>query len=238
MRLQGQVALVSGASRGIGRAVALALAREGAAVGLLARGAEGLTRAVVEVTAFGGRAVAAPADAADEAQVLAATAKVAEQPGPVTLLVTAQGTGVFGPVEDSRADDWDGMMAANLRATYLLCRAVLPPMLEVGGGTIVNVVSLAAVRTIPGCAAYTASKAGVLGFSRVLAEEVRRRGVRVAAVCPGAVDTPFWDTIPQPPDRSRMLRPESVAETVLLIATQPPGAMVEEVILAPTPGVL
>ena len=72
-------------------------------------------------------------------------------------------------------------------------------MLEVGGGTIVNVVSLAAVRTIPGCAAYTASKAGVLGFSRVLAEEVRRRGVRVAAVCPGAVDTPFWDTIPSPP---------------------------------------
>ena len=83
VRLQGQVALVSGASRGIGRAVALALAREGAAVGLLARGAEGLTRAVVEVTAFGGRAVAAPADAADEAQVLAATAKVAEQLGPV-----------------------------------------------------------------------------------------------------------------------------------------------------------
>jgi len=232
------VALVSGGSQGIGRAVALALAREGAVVGLLARGRAGLDRVAGEIAAGGGRALAVPADAADEAQVAAAVAAVAAGLGPVSLLVTAQGTGSFGPVEASRAGDWDLMMAANLRATYLLCRAVLPPMLAAGRGTIVNVVSLAALRPIPGCAAYTASKAGVLGFTRVLAEEVRRRGVRVAAVCPGAVDTPFWDTIPDPPDRTRMLRPESVAEAAVLIATQPSGALVEEVVLAPTPGVL
>jgi 3-oxoacyl-[acyl-carrier protein] reductase len=130
------------------------------------------------------------------------------------------------------------MLRANLTATYLLCRAALPPMLAAGRGTIVAVASLAAVRAIPGCAAYTASKAGVLGLVRALAAEVRARGVRVAALSPGAVDTPFWDQIPDPPDRSRMLRPEAVAEAALLIAAQPPGAFVEEIILAPTLGVL
>jgi 3-oxoacyl-[acyl-carrier protein] reductase len=111
-------------------------------------------------------------------------------------------------------------------------------MLGAGRGTIVAVVSLAAVRAIPGCAAYTASKAGVLGLVRALAAEVRGRGVRVAALSPGAVDTPFWDAIPSPPDRHRMLRPEAVAEAALLVAAQPPEAFVEEIVLAPTPGVL
>ena len=90
----------------------------------------------------------------------------------------------------------------------------------------------------PGCAAYTASKAGVLGLVRALAAEVRTRGVRVAALCPGAVDTTFWDGIPGPLDRSRMLRPEAVAEAALMVAVQPPEAFVEEIVLAPTPGVL
>ena len=111
-------------------------------------------------------------------------------------------------------------------------------MLAAGRGTIIAVVSLAAVRAIPGCAAYTASKAGVLGLVRALAAEVRGRGVRVAALSPGAVDTPFWDGIPSPPDRTRMLRPEAVAEAALLVAAQPPEAFVEEIVLAPTPGVL
>jgi 3-oxoacyl-[acyl-carrier protein] reductase len=130
------------------------------------------------------------------------------------------------------------MIRGNLTATYLLCRSALPPMLAAGRGTIVAIVSLAAVRAIPGCAAYTASKAGVLGLARSLAAEVRGRGVRVAALCPGAVDTPFWDSIPGAPDRIRMLRPEAVAEAALLVVAQPPGAFVEEIVLAPTPGVL
>jgi short-subunit dehydrogenase len=238
VRLRGEVALVSGGSRGIGHAVAQALAREGAAVALLARRADPLARAAEGIAAAGGRALAVAADASHEGQVAGALATVEARLGSVGILVTAQGTGAFGPVEASRAEDWDAMMAGNLRATYLLCRAVLPGMLAAGRGTIVNVVSLAAVRPIPGCAAYTASKAGALGFTRVLAEEVRGRGVRVAALCPGAVDTPFWDTIPSPPDRRRMLRPESVAEAAVLVATQPPEALVEEIVLAPTPGVL
>jgi 3-oxoacyl-[acyl-carrier protein] reductase len=238
VRLRGRTALVSGGSRGIGRAIALALAREGAAVSLLARGRPGLDAVVAEIETAGGTALAVPGDAAEEADVAAAVAATVRRFGGLDVLVSAQGTGSFGPVESSHLADWDAMMRSNLRATYLLCRAALGPMLQAGRGTIINVLSLAAVRVIPGCAAYTASKAGALGLTRVLAEEVRGRGIRVAALCPGAVDTPFWDGVPHPPDRGRMLRPESVAEAALLVVTQPPGAFVEELVLAPTPGVL
>ena len=238
MKLAGQVALVGGASRGIGRAVALTFAREGARVGLLARGRGELDRVAGSIEAAGGSALVVPGDAAEEDTAARAVDATLARFGRLDCLVAAQGTGMFGSLEASRLAEWDAMVRANLTATYLLCRAVLPSMLAAGRGTIVAVVSLAAIRAIPGCAAYTASKAGVLGLVRALAAEVRTRGVRVAALCPGAVDTPFWDGIPSPPDRSRMLRPEAVAEAALLVAAQPPEAFVEEIVLAPTPGVL
>ena len=238
MRLAGQVALISGASRGIGRAVALAFAREGARVALLARGRGDLERVAAAIETGGGSALVVPGDAAEEHIAPRAVEVTLARFERLDCLVTAQGAGAFGPLETSRVQDWDAMLRANLTATYLLCRAALPPMLAAGQGTIVALVSLAAVRAIPGCAAYTASKAGVLGLVRALAAEVRGRGVRVAALSPGAVDTPFWDGIPSPPDRRRMLRPEAVAEAALLVAAQPPGAFVEEIVLAPTPGVL
>jgi NAD(P)-dependent dehydrogenase (short-subunit alcohol dehydrogenase family) len=238
LRLAGQVALVSGASRGIGRAIALAFAREGARVALLARRPGDLELVARAIESDGGSALVVPGDAAEEDTARRAVEATLARFGRLDCLVTAQGAGAFGPLEASRVQDWDAMLRANLTATYLLCRAALPAMLAAGQGTIIALVSLAAVRAIPGCAAYTASKAGVLGLVRALAAEVRGRGVRVAALSPGAVDTPFWDEIPSPPDRSRMLRPEAVAEAALLIATQPPGAFVEEIVLAPTPGVL
>ena len=238
MKLAGQSALVSGASRGIGRAVARVFAREGARVALLARGRADLDRVAGEIEAAGGTTLVVPGDAATEGAATAAVEAVLARFGRLDCMVTAQGTGTFGPLETSRVADWDDMLRANLTATYLMCRAALPPMLAAGRGTIVAVVSLAAVRAIPGCAAYTASKAGVLGLGRALAADVRGRGVRVAALCPGAVDTPFWDGIPSPPDRGRMLRPEAVAEAAVLVASQPAEAFVEEIILAPTPGVL
>jgi 3-oxoacyl-[acyl-carrier protein] reductase len=238
LRLAGQVALVSGASRGIGRAVALAFAREGARVVLVARGREGLDQVARAVEGDGGSALVFPGDAAEAETGRRAVDAALDRFGRLDCVVTAQGAGAFGPLEMSRIEDWDAMLRANLTATYLLCRAALPTMLAAGRGTIVAVVSLAAIRAIPGCAAYTASKAGVLGLVRALAAEVRGRGVRVAAVSPGAVDTPFWDAIPSPPDRHRMLRPETVAEAALLVVAQPPEAFVEEIVLAPTPGVL
>jgi NAD(P)-dependent dehydrogenase (short-subunit alcohol dehydrogenase family) len=238
LRLAGQAALVSGASRGIGRAVALAFAREGARVALMARGRADLDRVAGAIEAAGGTALVVPGDAAEETGTARAVDAALARFGRLDCVVTAQGAGVFGPLDTARVADWDLMLRANLTATFLVCRAALPSMLAAGRGTIIAVVSLAAVRAIPGCAAYTASKAGVLGLVRSLAAEVRGRGVRVAALCPGAVDTPFWDGISNPPDRDRMLRPEAVAEAALLVAAQPPEAFVEEIVLAPTPGVL
>ena len=238
MKLAGQVALVSGASRGIGRAVATAFAREGARLAVLARGRTELERLAGELGPDRDAVLVVSGDAADEGTAARAVQATLDRFGRLDCLVTAQGTGSFGPLEASRLTDWDSMIRGNLTATYLLCRSALPPMLAAGRGTIVAIVSLAAVRAIPGCAAYTASKAGVLGLARSLAAEVRGRGVRVAALCPGAVDTPFWDGIPGAPDRIRMLRPEAVAEAALLVVAQPPGAFVEEIVLAPTPGVL
>jgi NAD(P)-dependent dehydrogenase (short-subunit alcohol dehydrogenase family) len=238
MKLRGQVALVSGASRGIGRAVALAFAREGARIALLARGRAELERLADLIATAGSSALVVPGDATEERAVAGAIEATLARFGRLDCLVTAQGAGTFGPLETSSLAEWDAMLRTNLTATYLLCRGALPPMLAAGQGTIVAVVSLAAVRPIPGCAGYAASKAGVLGLVRTLAAEVRGRGVRVAALCPGAVDTPFWDGIPGHPDRTRMLRPEAVAEAALLVASQPSGAFVEEIVLAPTPGVL
>jgi NAD(P)-dependent dehydrogenase (short-subunit alcohol dehydrogenase family) len=236
--LAGQVALVTGGSRGIGRATALGLARAGATVAVLARAPAALDQVVGELTDSGGTALAVPGDLAADGVAERAVETVLARFGRLDVLVTAQGTGSFAPVDTSESSEWDRMMAANLRATYLACRAALRPMLAAGRGTIIAVISLAALRPIPGCAAYAASKAGALGFIRVLREEVRARGVRVTALCPGAVDTPFWDAIPGAPDRARMLRAATVADAAVLAAAAPPEATIEEVVLAPTPGVL
>jgi NADP-dependent 3-hydroxy acid dehydrogenase YdfG len=232
--LAGQVAIVTGAGRGIGRAIAERFAAEGASVALAAR-----TRAELDAVAKGiERALVVPTDVTDDAAVERLVARTRESFGRVDLLVTAAGGAAFGPVAEQTPRDWDAMLAVNLRAALVCCRAVLPPMLAQGRGTIINVASIAANRPIPGAAVYTATKAGIIGFSRVLAEELRAGGVRVGVLVPGAVDTPLWDTIPGGLDRARMLRPEDVARAAVLMATLPSGATLEELTLLPAGGIL
>ena len=238
MKLKEQVAIVTGASRGIGRAVALAFSREGARVALAARSAAGLHEVAAFIRSQNGQALTLPTDVCQEAAVAALVDRTLAEWGRVDILVTAAGAAAFGPVADSTPAEWDEMMAVNLKGVYLTCRAVLAPMVKHRRGTIINVVSVAARRVIPGSAAYTASKQGVLGFTRVLAEEMRPHGVRVAALLPGAVDTPLWDRIPNAPDRARMLRPEDVAEAAVLMASLPASASLEELTLLPTAGIL
>ena len=237
-RLTGQAAIVTGAGRGIGRAVAHALAGEGAAVVLAARTRAELAAVAAEIRNAGGRALAIPTDLTQDAAIDTLVDQAMAEFGRIDMLVTAAGTASFGPVAAAKAGDWDAMLAVNLRAVMLCCRAVLPVMLRQRRGTIVNIASIAATRAIAGAAAYSATKAGVVGFSRVLADEVRRDGVRVGVLLPGAVDTPLWDTIPSAPDRGRMLRPEDVARAVVLMATLPPGAALEELTLLPADGIL
>jgi meso-butanediol dehydrogenase / (S,S)-butanediol dehydrogenase / diacetyl reductase len=236
--LQGQVAIVTGAGRGIGHAVATALAREGATVVLAARTRQQLAAIAAAIRERGGAALAIPTDVTQDAAVEAMVEQAIAELGRLDILVTAAGGASFGPVVATKPEDWDWMLAVNLRAVMVTCRAVLPMMIRQRRGTIINIASVATQRAIPGAAVYTATKAGVVGFSRVLAEELRMEGVRVGVLVPGAVDTPLWDTIPNSPDRSRMLRPEDVARAAVLMASLAPGASLEELTLLPQGGIL
>ena len=238
MRLAGQVALVTGAGRGIGRAVAAAFAREGALVVLAARSTRELASVQRDIEAAGGRALAVPTDVRQEPAVAALISRALAESGRIDCLVTAAGLAAFGPVADAKTEDWDQLMAVNLRGAFLCCRAVLPAMTAQGRGTIINIGSVVTSRTLPGSGAYTAAKYGLLGFSRVLAEEMRTHGVRVGVLSAGATDTPLWDAVPQPPDRALMLKPSVIAEAALLMAALPPGATLEELTLLPQGGVL
>jgi NAD(P)-dependent dehydrogenase (short-subunit alcohol dehydrogenase family) len=238
VRLRDQVAIVTGAGRGIGRAVAVALGHAGARVALASRTGSELNEVAAHIRSRAGLALALPTDVCEEPSVVALVEKTLAEWGRVDVLVTAAGVATTGPVADSTPSEWDRTMAVNLRGVYLACRAVLPPMIAQRRGTIINVVSVVTKRAIPGWAAYTASKYGALGFTRVLAEEARPHGVRVGALVPGAVDTPLWDRIPDAPDRSRMLRPEHVAEAAVLMASLPPSAALEELTLLPAGGIL
>jgi hypothetical protein len=236
--LDGRVAIVTGAGRGIGRAVARAFADAGAAVALAARTRADLASVAAEIRERGGRALAVPTDVTQDVAVERLVEQVAAEWGRIDVLVTAAGAAAFGPVAESKPSDWDAMLALNLRAVMVSCRAVLPVMLRQRAGLLLNIASVAATRAIPGAAAYAATKAGVLAWSRVLAEELRPHGVKVGVLVPGAVDTPLWDAIPGGPDRARMLRPEDVARAALLVATQAPNASLEELTLLPAGGIL
>jgi len=238
LKLLGQVAVVTGAGRGIGRAVATALARAGAAVALAARSPAELETVAREIRETGGRAVVVPTDVRQEAQVEGLARRALAEWQRVDVLVNAAGVAAFAPVTDSKLDDWDQMLAVNLRGAVLGCRAVLPAMIAKRRGTIINIGSVVTSRSLTGSAAYTASKYGLLGFSRVLAEEMRPHGVRVGVLSAGATDTALWDAMPGAPARERMLRADQVADAALLMASLDANATLEELTLLPAGGIL
>jgi NAD(P)-dependent dehydrogenase (short-subunit alcohol dehydrogenase family) len=237
-RLRDQVAIVTGAGRGIGRAVAERFAQAGAAVVLAARSGRELAALATAIEAAGGRALSVPTDVRQEAAVAALVRRALSQLGRIDVLVNAAGVAIFGPVADAKTEDWDQTFQVNLRGAYLCARTVLPIMTAQRRGTIISVGSMVTGRTLPGSAAYTASKYGLLGFSRVLAEELRPHGVRVGVLTTGAVDTPLWDAIPNAPDRTRMITTAQVAEAALMMASLAPNAVLEELTLMPAGGVL
>lgn len=195
--LTGRIAVVTGASRGLGRAMAEALARRGASVALVARGAAGMREAERAITAAGGRAVAIPADlmAADMAERV--QRRVSEALGPAHILVNA--AGMFGPLElirDSSPQTWIATQTLNVVAPYLLCRAFLGGMLDAGWGRIINVSSAGALHEpVPLSSAYAVSKVALNRLTRVLAAEIERSGVTANAIHPGDVKTEMWADI-------------------------------------------
>jgi NAD(P)-dependent dehydrogenase (short-subunit alcohol dehydrogenase family) len=196
-RFAGKVAVVTGAGSGIGRAVAARLAREGAAVAALDVAADNLEATVAAITADGGTARAYLCDVTSESSVNDAVDALATDLGPPTVVCNVAGIGGFFNTVDMPLERWDKILAVNLTGPFLVCRATLPHLLE-HGGSIVNVASNTALMGQSYSAAYCASKAGLLMFSKALAAEYLSRGVRVNVVAPGGVDTPLIGTFELP----------------------------------------
>jgi len=230
-----KIAFVTGATEGIGRATALALGRAGWAVGVCARTGPRVDALVAELQREGIRAAGAAADVSEPGPVERAVARVTEVLGEIGLLVNNAGRLIARPFAELTLEDWDTVMATNVRSLYLVTRAVLPAMRRRQEGTIVNVASLAGRNGFPGGTAYTASKHAVLGFARSLMLEVRKEGIRVITVCPGSVDTALLHDQPMlRSDPQRILKAEDVADVILHAVSLPPRALVSELDLRPT----
>lgn len=229
------VALVTGATEGIGRAIAFALGRAGYAVGVCARTPSRLRTLLDELAAAGIRAAGQPGDVGLEADAQGIVDAVVAALGPVDVLVNNAGIGVLKPLEQLSLDDWDATMATNVRSLFLLTRAVLPGMRARKRGAVVTIASLASRDGFAGGTAYVASKHAALGFSRALMLEARKDNIRVIAICPGTVDTPLIRAQSVlTPDLAKSLQPEDVAATVLAALALPERATVSELDVRPT----
>lgn len=231
--LSGQVAIVTGAGRGIGAAVAIKLAAMGARAILCGR-----TRAALEHTAAaiqdnGGQSAIIECDLIDLGSVGSLAQRVGREFGRVDILVNNAGIrGKQGPLQELPPDGWDSILNTNLRGVYYMIRAFAPLMIRARSGHIINISSLAGKNPIPNGAAYAASKWGLNGLSYSVAEELRAHNIRVSVICPGSVHTEFSPHTGK--DAERMLQPGDVAHAVAMIVTQAPQSFASEILLRPT----
>jgi 3-oxoacyl-[acyl-carrier protein] reductase len=229
--LTGQTAFVTGASRGLGGAIALRLAEAGMRIGLAARSAEALEALADEIRQSGGEALAVACDVTRYDSVENAMRRLREVFGPVDVLVNNAGLGWYRPFEEWSVEEIDLALDVNLKGTVYATKAALPDLLA-NGGQVIVVASDLARKPLANMAVYAAAKHGVLGFAHSLLREVRGRGVRVMTLTPGIIDTYFGGGEPGR-DPAWSLRPELVADLVLHLLTLPPGVVLDEVAIHP-----
>lgn len=241
--LEGRVALVTGASSGIGEATAVALAAEGARVALGARRSDRLAEVVKRIDADGGTALALDLDVTDEAQANEAVARTRTELGGLDIVVNNAGLMLLGAIVGADTEDWRRMIATNVLGLMYVTHAALPPLLAQGSGDIVNISSVAGRTARAGAGAYNASKWAVNAFSESLRQEVTARGVRVTVVEPGAVATELTNHITDAQARAgierfvsqlRPLTADDVARVIVYAVSQPPHVSLNELLMRPT----
>ena len=231
------VAVVSGGGSGLGREIALELARRGYALALLGRRLAPLE----ETLALAGdrqTGMLLPCDVRDAAALERCAEEIRSRWGAADLVVPAAGVAVIAPVEETSPDDFQAILATNLTGVFLLIRALLPAMKARGRGWLIPILSVAARQGFPGWTAYCASKWGLRGLVAALREELRGSGVRITALYPGATDTPIWDRLPGDWNRAAMVPPKEVARALGCVLDADPSTLVEEVHLGPAGGAL
>ena len=232
--IENQIAVVTGAGRGIGRAVAIELGKLGAHVVLAARSKTELEDTAGAIGTTEARATVIPTDVRSKGELQRLFEQVATALGPVEILVNAAGLGIFGPVVDFKDEDFENLIETNLRGIFFACRFVLPSMMERKRGHIINIASIAGKVGSANRAVYCASKFGVVGFTESLAEEVRQYGIRASVICPGSTNTRFSPSEISGKSRERMLQPEDIAHAARMIVTQEPNSFISEIIIRPT----
>jgi len=231
--LHNQVAVVTGAGRGIGAAIALKLASLGATTVLCGRTRGPLESTAAAITEAGSRAIVAECDVTDWLSVESAARQVQNTLGRIDVLVNNAGIGGFGgPLHQMPPQSWEQVLNTNLRGVYYCIRAFAPMMIKARRGDIINISSLAGKNALPNGAAYAASKWGLNGLSYSVAEELRGYNIRVSVICPGSVDTELSPHTGKDP--AKMLKPEDVAHAVAMLVTQSPQSFASEILLRPT----
>jgi 3-oxoacyl-[acyl-carrier protein] reductase len=227
----GKVALVTGGNRGIGKAIAVLLAKMGAAVAICGRDSRTLEATAKELQRSGPRIHWQKADVTKPSDIDALVNATEAKLGAISILVNNAGMGLFGPAHEKTEQEWDTLMNTNLKSVFLVCRRVVPGMMQRKSGDIINISSLAGKNTFAGGGIYCASKWALQGLSGCMAEDLRNFGIRVSTVCPGSVATEFSGRGPKDP--TKVLTANDVAHVVAMIATQGPQSFLSEVHLRP-----
>ncbi len=237
---QKKTALITGASSGIGKATALEFAKAGIDIALVSRTTDKLAKVASEARALGVNSKFYPLDLENLETVSENIQNIISDFGNIDILVNNAGIGYTGTLSQTSLSDWQRVIDLNLTSVFQCIMGVLPTMRARGMGTIINVSSIAGKQAFAGWGAYCVSKAGLMALSQALSQEERPHGIRVTAICPGAVNTSIWDTdtVNADFDRSKMLSPEDVAHSILYAAMLPKQAVVDELTLMPSAGVL
>lgn len=226
--LTGKVAIVTGAGRGIGRAICVALARESATIVLASRSQQHLRQAAKMVTEAGGKASIVPTELTEEQSIKNLVRETAEQFGRLDILVNNAGITHSALLEDTATEDWERLMRVNARAPFILCREALPLLRKSERAYIINISSVVGVKGYPQQSAYTSSKHALRGMSISLAEELRGTNIRVHVLCPGGVATDMVARVRPDIAKDELIGPEEVAELVHYLVTHKGNAVVDE----------